>query len=221
MKDKKKSSQINSESDEQYNKNISKQMKKAGDIYSSQNNYEQALQFYERAAELGNCAAQEHLAYLYLSGEIIKKDYTQAYFWLQKAAAQNSAGAKYGLGFMFENGLGVDPDYDKARILYEDSAKNGYYEAYYRLGLFYFTGILGKTDYNMAFQLWKIASSSDALNTISVLYFNAKYCLSCMYLYGLGTDKDIEKSEKLWQECREYLKQEDKDEIDQLFAEIL
>lgn len=54
MKDKKESSQTLSESNTQYNKIISKQMKKAGDIYYSQNNYEKAIQFYERAAELGN-----------------------------------------------------------------------------------------------------------------------------------------------------------------------
>lgn len=180
-----------------------------------------AKDYFEKAANQGYRDAQDHLAYLYFSGKLIEQDYKQAYFWLQKAAEQNSAYAQFGLGLMFENGLGVDPSYSKALRWYMKSARNGYYDACYKLGLFSFTGIAGKADSKIALQYWKTASSLDALSTLSSSYYNAKYCLSCMYLYGIGTDKDIEKSEILWNECREFLKQEDKDAIDELFAQVL
>ena len=49
---------------------------------------EQAAEWFQKAAELGDFAAQRNLGYLYLKGKGVEKDKAEAWNWLEKAAAQ-------------------------------------------------------------------------------------------------------------------------------------
>lgn len=51
--------------------------------------YETAVEWFRKAAELGDFAAQRNLGYLYLKGKGVKKDKVEARKWLEKAAAQS------------------------------------------------------------------------------------------------------------------------------------
>ena len=50
--------------------------------------FEKAADWFKKAAELGDFAAQRNLGYLYLKGKGVKKDKAEARKWLEKAAAQ-------------------------------------------------------------------------------------------------------------------------------------
>lgn len=63
-------------------------MRSLGMIYATSERPEQAAEWFRKAAELGDFAAQRDLGYLYLHGEGVKKDAVEARKWLEKAAAQ-------------------------------------------------------------------------------------------------------------------------------------
>jgi hypothetical protein len=56
--------------------------------------YKQALQWYQRAAEQGHASAQYNLGVMYVKGKGVPKDYVLAYMWINLAAAQNSKNEK-------------------------------------------------------------------------------------------------------------------------------
>lgn len=80
--------------------------------------YEQAIEWHEKAADLGNVSAMNELGYIYGIGEGVEADYTQALEWLKKAADLGNANAMSWLGYLYENGLGVEQDLDIAQEWY-------------------------------------------------------------------------------------------------------
>ena len=66
-------------------------------IYRFDQDYAQAHQWYQKAAEAGNYHAMEHLGYLYQHGLGVAQDYAQARQWYQKAADAGNAGARQAL----------------------------------------------------------------------------------------------------------------------------
>jgi TPR repeat protein len=55
---------------------------------------EQAVSWYQKAAEQGNAVAQNNLGLMYLNGSGVKKDSSQAVYWLKKSAVQGNLYAK-------------------------------------------------------------------------------------------------------------------------------
>jgi hypothetical protein len=56
--------------------------------------FRKAADWFRKAAELGDFAAQRNLGYLYIKGEGVEKDLTEAREWLEKAAAQGDSYAQ-------------------------------------------------------------------------------------------------------------------------------
>lgn len=71
---------------------------------------EQGLFWYYKAAEQGLAEAQNFLAFCYLEGTSIKQDYKQAAYWYQKAAEQGNASSQRGLGLCYLKGYGILKD---------------------------------------------------------------------------------------------------------------
>ena len=63
-----------------------------------QQDYQQAVQWYRKAAEQGNADAQNNLGLMYANGQGVKQDYQQAVQWFRKAAEQGDASAQINLG---------------------------------------------------------------------------------------------------------------------------
>ena len=63
------------------------------------------IQTYEKAAELGNAAAQYNLALLFLDGYGTKEDIKKVIPLFKKAAISGYVDAKYNLGICYYNGL--------------------------------------------------------------------------------------------------------------------
>ena len=88
--------------------------------------YLQARDWFQKAADLGFAPAQYNLAIMYRDGQGIAQDYTQAHDWFQKAAVQNHLYSQFNLGVMYFEGMGVPQDYEEAYFWYYLSSDLGY-----------------------------------------------------------------------------------------------
>jgi TPR repeat protein len=87
---------------------------------------EQALYWYQKAAEQGLAQAQFNLAHLLVSEEISA---VAAAEWMQKAAIQGMPDAQYLMGVIYAEGIGVDVDDDKAVMWLRKAIAQGQSEA--------------------------------------------------------------------------------------------
>ena len=87
---------------------------------------EQALYWYQKAAEQGLAEAQFNLAHLLVSEEISA---VAAAEWMQKAAEQGMPDAQYLMGVIYAEGIGVDADDDKAVAWLKKAIAQGQKEA--------------------------------------------------------------------------------------------
>jgi TPR repeat protein len=78
--------------------------------------YNQAADWYRKAAEQGSIAGQLHLAALYRDGggKHFVRDMVQAAGWYRKAAEQGDVGAQATLGVLYSLGQGVQQSYVEA-----------------------------------------------------------------------------------------------------------
>lgn len=80
--------------------------------------YEEAIRWYELAAEREYAPALNQLGCMYCKGLGVEVDYSQALYFQKRSAAQGYAPAQINLGYLYENGLGVERDLDTARSYY-------------------------------------------------------------------------------------------------------
>jgi tetratricopeptide (TPR) repeat protein len=81
----------------------------AGDSCTSARDYKQAVEWYAKAANQGNIAAELDLASLYRDGrgKLFARDADQAAAWYRKAADQGDPRAQGALGMLYTLGQGV------------------------------------------------------------------------------------------------------------------
>jgi uncharacterized protein len=84
----------------------------AGDSCAAGRDYKQAVDWYTKAANQGNVAAELDLASLYRDGrgKLFARDVDQAATWYRKAADQGDARAQGALGMLYTLGQGVPRD---------------------------------------------------------------------------------------------------------------
>ena len=87
---------------------------------------DQALHWYQKAAEQGLAEAQFNLAHLLVAEEISA---VAAAEWMHRAAAQGMTDAEYLLGVIYAEGIGVEMDSGKARLWLKKAAAKGHDEA--------------------------------------------------------------------------------------------
>lgn len=100
-----------------------------GDLYYNGNgveqDYEEAMKWYQKAAAQGNAIAQNRIGNLYYNGNGVKQDYEEALKWYRKAAAQGNAAAQFNIGYLYHHGQGVTVDYQEAMKWYKKAAAQG------------------------------------------------------------------------------------------------
>ena len=87
--------------------------------------YDWALDWYRKAADLGNSEAMYKLGLMYEKGLGTEKNYTAAADWYRKAADDGQSDAIFNLGLMYRRGRGVTKDFEKALELYHIAAQRG------------------------------------------------------------------------------------------------
>ena len=103
-------------------------------------NYKQSLEWYLKAANLGDHDAQYFIGETYEEGIGIDQNLHLAYKWYKKSAGQGNPGALIKLGSMYARGVVVKEDDSKAHELFKQAATLGDAEGQYRTGLSYMLG---------------------------------------------------------------------------------
>lgn len=149
-------------------------------------NFEKAVYWFHKAAELGNKAAQSVLGTMYSKGLGVPKDLKKALFWHKKAAEQGHAGSQLNLGVMYADGVGIPENHNKAEYWILRSAQQGNKRAQYAIGKMYSTGLLDIKDHNKAaYWLRKAAEQGVVM---------AQCELGWMYATGEGVPRDGDKA---------------------------
>ena len=120
--------------------------------------YEQAVDFFRKAAEQGHTDAQFFLGLCYEVGRGVTKDYNEAIKWYRKAAEQGNTIAQCNLGVCYENGHGVIQDYKEAAKWYRKAAEQGDADAQYILGECYYYGRGVEKNYKYAVKWYREAA---------------------------------------------------------------
>ena len=92
----------------------------------TEQNYRQAIHWYEKSAAQGDSYAQFNLCLMHTEGMGVAQDYRQAADWCRKSAQQGHANAQYFLGMMYDEGKGVAQDARQALDWYRKSAEQGF-----------------------------------------------------------------------------------------------
>ena len=124
----------------QTNNQSSEELYQLGLSCDEKEDYEQAVKYFKRAAELGHASAQFNLGCCYDEGEGVTQNYYEAVKWYRKAAEQGNADAQLNLGNCYDNGEGVPQDYQEAIKWYRKAAEQGDAVAQSNLGDCYENG---------------------------------------------------------------------------------
>ena len=143
-----------------------------------------AVEFWQKAARLGNANAQYSLASHWLKTGT--GDLQQALEWIQKAAEGENTAAMYSLGKLYLEGQVVPPDIKRAIELLEKAALKEHDYAAYRLGRLYLSG--EKIEKNVDLAMEWLGQAAGANNSYAL------YTLGKLFLMGADVPKDIEQS---------------------------
>ena len=148
--------------------------------------YAKAMEWYEKAADLGDSDAINYIGYMYLNGLGVEQDYGKAMEWFEKAVDLENSNAMDNIAVMYENGMGVEQDYGKAMEWFEKAANLGDFIAMDNIALMYENGLGVEQDYGKAMEWFKKAADlGDS---------NAMHLLGYMFEAGKGVEKDYAKA---------------------------
>ena len=105
------------------------EMFKTGVSHFSEREYEQAREWFCKAAEKGHAPAMNLIGHMYYFGHGVDEDFGKAREWYSKSAALGNANAMYQLGNIYFYGMGVAADSQKAREWYAKAAEKGHQQA--------------------------------------------------------------------------------------------
>jgi len=85
--------------------------------------YDKAMEWYQKAADIDYLPAIHNVGYLYYHGYGVPQDYKKAFQYFSRASERGYALSKGKLGEMYYNGYYVEQDYDKAFELLKKAAE--------------------------------------------------------------------------------------------------
>lgn len=167
--------------------------------YSVSEDFEEAINWYAKAAEQGNAMAQHCLGEMYLTGRGVSHDKKKAFEWYSKAAENGIPPAQYNLGWMFQNGIGIRQNNTLASEWYAKAAEQGNAMAQYNLAMMYMYGE-GVTQEQKRAVDWCIKSAEQE-NAM------AQHFLGDIYLNGMGVHEDVDRAQEWYTKAEEHEKE--------------
>jgi len=149
-------------------------------------NYEQAVYWFRRAAEQGHASAQFNLGWMYSQGRGLAQDYEQAVYWYRQAAEQGNVGAMVNLGVLYDRGHGVTQCHEQAVYWYRQAAEQENAVAQSNLALMYRRG-RGVAQDNVRAVYWGKQAAEQGHET-------AQFNLGLWYSEGIGVAQDYERA---------------------------
>lgn len=96
-------------------------------------NYNEALEWYKKAARKGNTKAMIKIGNFYKEGYAVRKNGSAAMHWYLRALNRGNAIAGYYIGNLYKDGLGVEKDYEQAINWYVNLAINNHSESMFAI----------------------------------------------------------------------------------------
>ncbi len=81
-----------------------KELFRKGQEYYDRQEYQKAIEYWEKAAAAGSTAAMIQLGILYDTGTGVSRNWDKTMEWFQKAADSGDAVGVYNIGVLYENG---------------------------------------------------------------------------------------------------------------------
>ena len=148
------------ESDEEADKSTMRRIKENNDPAAMrfmgkkrylEGDYGTALEYYTKAAELGDADAQCDLSFMYHDGEGVEKDKNRAIYHLEGAAIAGHPQARHNLGCVEAN----NGRFERAKKHFIIAANLGYHESLTALRELYAEGFADKEDYAGALRAYQ------------------------------------------------------------------
>lgn len=149
-----------------------------GKKYYLEGKYSNALEMWEKAANLGNDKALFSLGKMGYEGKGIPQNPSMALAMWEKAAELGNTDAQYNIGLLYYQGndaSGIHQNYENARKWWEIAAQNNNMQAQFNLGLMYFTGHGVPKNLQSAASWWEKAAEQGhpkAAQNVAALYSN-------------------------------------------------
>jgi TPR repeat protein len=102
---------------------------------------EDAIEWYTRAANLKNLAAQYKLAIYFYEKGTVSGNFRDCFKWSVNGALAGDRECQYLLGNLYDNGYGIDLCYEESFKWYVKSADQGHQAASYEVAMAYINGI--------------------------------------------------------------------------------
>jgi len=169
---------------------------KLGKYYYDKEDYDKAIEYWQKAADQQYLDAQCYLGECYHDGKGVKKNYTKALEYLRKAVDQGHINAHSILGSYYLKGDGVKRNYTKALEYLQKAAEHDDKDAKYYLGVCYYNGNGVKMDKNKASVLFHESAEKGNMD--------AQYDLGVYYIKGskdLNIHKDRDKALKWYRKA--------------------
>jgi hypothetical protein len=133
--------------------------------------YETALDFFTKAAELGNAGAHHNLSVMYRKGQRVEKDEKKEVYHLEEAAIGGHPGARHNLGIIEAN----NGRYERAKKHWIIAANLGYHDSLNVLRQLYANGDASKEDYTNALRAYQasLEATKSAEREVADAYFKA------------------------------------------------
>lgn len=159
---------------------------KQGEQAEEANDYDKALEFYKKAADMGSAEAMYYIANIYYNENYDKYDVEKSAAWIKKSAEAGYAEAMGDLGLMYECGEGVEENLQLAKEWYIRGSKLGDSDSMNNLGSLYES----EAEYSLAINWYQKAA--DCGND------EAMKNLGMMYSYGKGVEENDDIARKWW-----------------------
>ena len=160
-----------------------------GESFFKEQNFEEAFNWFMKAAKQENAIAQNWVAYLYFSGKGVEENKKEAFKWGMKSAEHGNAEAQCYIASCYKNGYGIKENNEKAFEWYMKAAKQGYAQAQYGLAELY----LFKNLKEEAFE-WYMKAAKQG-------YAKAQEIVGCFYENGCVVEKNKKEASKWYTEA--------------------
>ncbi|WP_455210341.1 tetratricopeptide repeat protein [Kaarinaea lacus] len=139
--------------------------------HGAEQSYEQALQWYTKAAELGHVRSELKLGKMYYYGKGAQKNLSSAAKWLLQPAEQGYSDAQYLLGLIYLNGdnSSIAKNASDALYWFKKAADDYHADAAYHVGRMYYYGLGEQVNLAQAQSYLKLAKESGNLQARQLL----------------------------------------------------
>lgn len=146
--------------------------------------YEEAFNWFSKAAQQGHADAQHHLGIYYHLGNIEQiQNNDMSFFWFHLAAKQGHVRAYNNVGYFYEFGIGIRQSYEEAVKWYTLSAEEGNPRGQYNLGRCYSKGIGIPQSLELAVKWYALAAQQGHIDaTVNLARIQKARCRSAKRL---------------------------------------